>query len=200
MKTKSNTFIVVHYVGGVSTAKNNAVYYYNNKLKASAHYFVDEKSIWQSVEDKNCAWHCGGGLQGNEGHTFYKKCNNSNSIGVEMCCKKTADGEWYFEPLTVKNTADLIKYLMKKHNIPIENVIRHYDVTGKNCPKPYVDNTVWNNFKGLLEENEMDLEKAKRILKEKVGLEDTTINFLLCYKFGTELVTKIAGAVESGGK
>lgn len=109
MQNKKNTYIVIHYVGAVSTAKNNVDYYASKNLDASAHYFVDEKSIWQSVEDFNKAWHCGGGLQGNGGHTFYQKCTNSNSIGIEMCVKKTAAGNWYFEEATVATT-QLILY------------------------------------------------------------------------------------------
>ena len=147
MSDKQNLYIVVHYVGAVSTAKNNATYYSREKLQASAHYFVDETSIWQSVKDKDRAWHCGGGLQGSNGHTFYQKCTNYNSIGIEMCVKKTPDGRWYFEEETIKNTVDLVKHLMAKHNIPIDRVIRHYDVTGKNCPAPYVDETEWAKFK-----------------------------------------------------
>lgn len=147
MSDKQNLYIVVHYVGAVSTAKNNATYYSRENLQASAHYFVDETSIWQSVKDKDRAWHCGGGLQGSNGHTFYQKCTNYNSIGIEMCCKKTSDGRWYFEEETIKNTADLVKHLMAKHNIPIERVIRHYDVTGKNCPAPYVNESEWAKFK-----------------------------------------------------
>ncbi len=196
MENKENQYIVVHYVGAVSTAKNNAIYYFNNKLKASAHYFVDEQEIWQSVKDCDRAWHCGGGLQGKNGHTFFGKCNNSNSIGIEMCCKRTPEGKWYFEPETIKNTVALIKYLMQKYDISVENVIRHYDVTGKGCPQPYVDDALWNEFKEQLKEKDMDIEKAKKILKDKVGLENATIEFLLCYKFGTELVTKIAKATE----
>ena len=48
--------------------------------------------------------------------------------------------------------------LMKKYNIPIENVIRHYDVTGKICPEPFVNNkSAWANFKRkLTEEGPMD--------------------------------------------
>lgn len=158
MSNKQNLYIVVHYVGAVSTAKNNATYYSREKLQASAHYFVDETSIWQSVKDKDRAWHCGGGLQGSNGHSFYQKCTNYNSIGIEMCCKKTSDGRWYFEEETIKNTVDLVKHLMAKHNIPIERVIRHYDVTGKNCPAPYVDELAWSGFKQMLldkEETEM---------------------------------------------
>ena len=151
MSNKQNLYIVIHYVGSVSTAKNNVDYCAREKLSASATYFVDETSIWQCVEDYNRAWHCGGGLQGSGGHTFFKKCTNSNSIGIEMCCKKTASGRWYFEDATVKNTVELTKYLMKKYNIPVERVIRHYDVTGKICPEPYVrDETAWSNFKNML--------------------------------------------------
>lgn len=154
MTNRDIKYIVVHYVGAVSTAKNNVDYYANNKLQASAHYFVDEISIWQSVEDENRAWHCGGGLQGSSGHTYYKICTNSNSIGIEMCVKKDKNGKWYFEPETVKNTIDLINYLMDKHNLSIENVIRHYDVTGKNCPAPCVDEDNWQKFKNKLVEEE----------------------------------------------
>lgn len=156
MENKKNPYIVVHYVGAVSTAKNNVEYYAREKLQASAHYFVDETSIWQSVLDSNKAWHCGGGLQGANGHTFYGKCTNSNSIGIEMCCKKTADGKWYFEEETVKNTVDLIKYLMEKYDVPIDRVIRHYDVTGKNCPAPYVDENAWSKFKERIVGNKIE--------------------------------------------
>ena len=41
---------------------------------------------------------------------------------------------------TEANAIELVKYLMNKYNIPASNVIRHCDVTGKNCPKPFVEN------------------------------------------------------------
>lgn len=152
MSNKKNEYIVIHYVGAESTAKNNADYFANNKVQASAHYFVDSKEIWQCVEDKNASWHCGGGLQGSNGHSFYGKCKNSNSIGIEMCCFKDGAGRWFFAAETVKNTVELVKELMGKHNIPIEKVIRHYDVTGKNCPAPYVDDKKWEEFKIMLKD------------------------------------------------
>jgi N-acetylmuramoyl-L-alanine amidase CwlA len=66
-----------------------------------------------------------------------------------MCCRKS--GSWYFEPKTIASTIDLVKELMAKYNIPKENVIRHYDVTGKQCPEPYVRNVAdWNSFKAQL--------------------------------------------------
>lgn len=164
---KKNEYIVIHYVGAVSSAKNNAVYYANNKLKASAHYFVDENSIWQSVEDKDNAWHCGGGLQGANGHTFHQKCTNANSIGIEMCCKKNSLGVWYFEEETVKNTIDLVEYLMKKYNIPIDRVIRHYDVTGKQCPAPYVNENSWAEFKNKIKgKGELTMTQYEELKKQ----------------------------------
>ena len=68
-----------------------------------------------------------------------------------MCVKKDSNGKWYFEDNTVKNTVELVKSLMKKYNIPTTNVIRHYDVTGKVCPEPYVVNSsAWLKFKERL--------------------------------------------------
>ena len=182
MHGKQNLYVVIHYVGAVSTAKNNVDYYARQKLSASAHYFVDGTSIWQCVEDGNRAWHCGGGLQGSGGHSFFEKCTNSNSVGIEMCCRKDVSGKWYFEDATVRNTVKLTKYLMKKYNIPSERVIRHYDVTGKICPEPYVRNEqAWSSFKDMLKEgkalgnNKKELTTANDItweLSQMIRIDD----------------------------
>lgn len=195
MVGKNNTYIVIHYVGAVSTAKNNADNLYNNDYRgtdkeASAHYFVDEISIWQSVEDKDRAWHCDGGLQGDKGHTFYKKCTNLNSIGIEMCCKITSSGYWYFQDSTVQNTVELVISLMKKYNIPIENVIRHYDVTGKICPAPYVNEQEWEKFKDriiMTEETEMTDAERKKFNTLVDMVEKLTLNQEKIYHYTKEL-------------
>ena len=145
-------YIVVHYVGALGGAKENCAYYGGGNRGASAHYFVGfAGEIWQCVEDKNIAWHCGA--------SSYKhpECRNANSIGIEMCVRKKStktmnatDKDWYFEEATVQSAIELTKYLMKKYNIPADHVIRHYDVTGKICPNPYVYNTgtyTWDAFK-----------------------------------------------------
>ena len=74
-----------------------------------------------------------------------------------MCVRKknaaslgATDKDWYFEGATVQSAIELTRYLMKKYNIPADHVIRHYDVTGKICPNPYVYNTgtyTWDAFK-----------------------------------------------------
>lgn len=143
---KQNKYIVIHYVGATGGAEANCKYFETVYRDASAHYFVGHKGeIWQCVEDKDIAWHCGA--------SSYKHpyCRNSNSIGIEMCCRKKTDGTWYFEEETIKATTELVKELMTKYNIPAANVIRHYDVTGKKCPEPYVrDSAAWNTFKASL--------------------------------------------------
>ena len=51
---------------------------------------------------------------------------------------------------------------MKKYNVPIGNVIRHYDVTHKVCPEPYVkDIKAWEDFKAQLTASGTDVKKAK---------------------------------------
>lgn len=142
-------YIVIHYVGAVSTAKANAQYFAGGNRNASAHYFVDDTSIYQSVEDKNAAWHCGGGLQGSGGHKFYKKCTNTNSIGIELCCKKK-NGKLYITEKTIKRAIPLVQSLMRKYGIAAGRVIRHYDVTGKDCPAPYLNASKWAALKRRL--------------------------------------------------
>ena len=136
-------YIVIHYVGAVSSAEANARYFATGYRGASAHYFVDEEEIWQSVPLKYAAWHCGGGYQdyGTKygGGKYHGKCTNYNSIGIEMCLYKK-DGKYRLKKATVANTEALVKKLMKKYNIPEERVIRHFDVTGKSCPYIY-----WSN-------------------------------------------------------
>lgn len=144
---KQNKYIVVHYVGATGGAEANCRYFQKTYRGASAHYFVGHKGeVWQCVEDKDIAWHCGANKYK---HPY---CRNSNSIGIEMCCRQnSSNGTWYFEDATVNTTIVLIKELMKKYNIPVANVIRHYDVTGKVCPEPYVrDSGAWNTFKASL--------------------------------------------------
>lgn len=163
-------FIVLHYVGAVSTARNNGTYYGNTpNIGASAHFFVDEKEIVSSVPLTMAAGHCGVDYSNGQAPFWNGKgtySTNRRSIGIEMCCKKTAAGEWYIEPETVTRTVGLVKWLMQEYNIPISNVIRHYDVCWKNCPEPWVrDPKQWENFKRRLVAAEEEEEMVTRYNK-----------------------------------
>ena len=145
-------YIVLHYTGNRGdTAKNNADYFARAVTKTSAHYFVDEKEVWQSVKDTDTAYHCGR----SDGKYRHPKCRNANSIGVEMC-----DSVGGVKNAVLANTVTLVKALMKKYSVPVENVVRHYDVTGKSCPAPWVeDEGAWADFKALLTKEEDDMER-----------------------------------------
>lgn len=134
-------YLVIHDVGTRSTAKNNVDYFSGGNRNASAHYFVDDGSIWQSVEESNSAWHVGDG-EGKYGIA------NSNSIGIEMCLPNST-----VTAKTEQNTIELVRDLMKKYGIPLDRVVRHYDASRKNCPAQFnLDKkwTRWHQFKAKL--------------------------------------------------
>ena len=174
-------YIVIHYVGALGGAKANCQYYASKYIGASAHYFVGfDGEIWQSVDDGDVAWHCGA--------SSYKhaECRNTNSIGIELCVRnkgsQAADSkDWYFEDATVKAAIELTKYLMQKYGVPASNVIRHYDVTGKICPNPYVYNTTkhtWDAFKKAIAESGTE---DKDIMTKITGKAEATAKQMTAY-------------------
>lgn len=175
--TKGNNrkieFIVIHYVGAVSTAKNNSDYFKNAYRGASAHYFVDDNEIYRVVRDEDIAWHCG--TKG----TYYNNCRNSNSIGIEMCCFNN-NGTLDISENIINKTIELVKELMTKYNISADNVIRHYDVTHKCCPAPFVNNpNRWNEFKSKLAVNG----ETKKPVQETKSVIDLA-NEVIAGKYG----------------
>ena len=147
-------YIVLHYTANRGdTAKNNADYFARAFLQTSAHYFVDACEVWQSVREEDTAYHCGRA----DGTYRHPGCRNANSIGVEMC-----DAVGGVKEAVRANAAALVRELMARYGIPEDHVLRHYDVTGKNCPAPWVeDEAEWAAFKALLtkEDTEMTQEQ-----------------------------------------
>ena len=154
-------YIVIHFTANNGdTAQNNCSYFAGANRQASAHYFVGNDGIYQSVQDKDKAWHCGG-----TDVYKHKYCRNANSIGIEMCSRiSSITGEYIIDSRVVDMTVELTRYLMDKYSVPPENVIRHYDVWAKLCPEPFVRNPEqWIEFKNRLKEGEQMTaeEKAK---------------------------------------
>lgn len=141
-------WIVLHYTANVGdTAKGNAQYFASQYLGASAHFFVDEREVWQSVELGDTAWHCGDNPPSKNG------CTNRTSIGIEMCTSyDKAKGGYYIKDAVVDNTVDLVEYLLALY--PDARLCRHFDVTGKRCPEPWVRvPEEWEKFLKKIEEN-----------------------------------------------
>lgn len=143
-------YIVVHYTSNRGdTAKNNADYFAREDVGASAHYFVDENEIWASVPEDCAAWHCGAKKY------RHPACRNANSIGVEICMNDKAGA---VRQGSIDRAAQLVRMLIDKYHIPKENVLRHYDVTGKHCPGPMVDDvSLWEAFLDKLDEQEDEM-------------------------------------------
>lgn len=166
-------YLVIHFTANDGdSAKNNADYFAREAPGASAHFFVDEREIWQSVQEKDIAWHCG-----TRGMYFHPYCRNANSLGVELCSRKRGE-KYYFTPETVKNAQQFVRSLMKRYGIPTENVVRHYDVTHKNCPAPFVEDAgAWQKFKaGLMEqakEDNMTEKQVKQLIEQSKTVFDT---------------------------
>ena len=153
-------YLVYHYTGNDGDrAANNAKYFQNNIVKASAHYFVDDTTVWRSVPDLKVAWSVGGSKYANAdktgGGTMYGVISNTNSLSIEMC-DTIRNGVYQASEATLANAAALGRALMEKYDIPIENVYRHFDVTGKHCPSYLVNAQKWAEFKKRLEVKIMD--------------------------------------------
>ena len=180
-RTQPVRYIVMHYTANNGdTAKNNCDYYHRvGGLQASAHYFVDEHGAMQSVREGDTAWHCGA----EAGQRYWHpECRNGNSIGIEMCSRKRADGSYYILPETVANAAALAREIMQRYGIDTDHVLRHYDVTGKRCPMPWVDDPAqWAAFKDMLvpestttdEEDENDMVRYNTIEEVPSWAQDT---------------------------
>lgn len=165
-RTQKIQFLVIHYTANYGdTAKNNVDYFAREHVGASAHYFVDETAIWQSVPDDQIAWHCGA-------NTYYHtRCRNSNSIGIEICM---LDKRGNIRQESIDNAAKLTAFLMEKYQIPVTNVVRHYDVTHKNCPAPMVeDSGLWTAFLNRLEDENMNIEKFSELMNEYQNSKST---------------------------
>lgn len=152
--TSSIKYLLYHYTGNsTDKAASNANYFANNIVKASAHYFVDETNVYQSVPDNYVAWAVGGrkypDCSSTGGGKMHGIITNSNSISIEMCSTNGAISEE-----TLINAVALGKLIMSKYGIKISNVYRHFDVTGKQCPgwKGWIDSNPynWNKLKSML--------------------------------------------------
>lgn len=157
IKNKRNDWIVIHWVGSKSSAIDNGKYFANGERGASAHYFVDDDNVVQSVREGHVAYAVGsngyldqGSPYANEGHKYYGKCTNRNSISIEMCCSKDKNGKLYITDKTIERTGILVRGIQKRNNIDDDHVIRHFDVNGKICPGPYIEKLSWEKLHSKL--------------------------------------------------
>lgn len=131
-------YIVIHYTGNDGdTDEGNGEYFKNNVVYSSAHYFVDDDSVTQTVPDNYLAYAVAdkrySDYKQTGGARLYGVVINTNSLSIEIC-DDVKNGVIYPSAKTIENALELTKQKMKQYNIPKENVIRHFDVSGKYCP------------------------------------------------------------------
>lgn len=128
--------IVIHYTANPgSTAQNNRDYF--ERLKdtqttyASSHFIIGlDGEIIQCVPLNEIAY------ASNE--------RNNDTIAIE-CCHSDETGK--FNEATYASLQALVRALMNSYHLDKNDVIRHYDITGKDCPKYFVENEdAWEEF------------------------------------------------------
>ena len=172
-------YLVIHYTGNDGdAAANNAAYFQNNVVKASAHYFVDDTTVYRSVPEEKIAWAVGGTQYADcaqsGGGTMYGKITNRNSISIELC-DTLRDGTYRASEETLANAVQLCRELMDRYRIPLSRVYRHFDVTGKYCPRYFVDEAAWASFKRRLEEPTITQEQFNRLMERWLADQGTKL-------------------------
>lgn len=118
-RTQPITTIVIHWMAGNLSAADK-VFHSNVGTDAatSAHYGIEDETVYQWVKDEDTAWHA--------------RQANPYSIGIEHSAQPGRDAS----PATLETSAQLIATLCKKHNIPIDraHIIPHSQVVQTSCP------------------------------------------------------------------
>lgn len=142
-------YLAIHFTAGSNSKQGRAKSTKSTfeKRQASADFCVDDVDIVQFNPDlKNYyCWAVGDSKNYLSGGGFlYGKATNKNTISIEVCSTcvpATSEAVshsnhegWSFTDKALNNAVKLSKILMKKYNIPIDRVVRHYDISGKLCP------------------------------------------------------------------
>ncbi|MDH5160321.1 N-acetylmuramoyl-L-alanine amidase [Heyndrickxia oleronia] len=156
LKLKGRVKGILHYTANPGAPAKNHVTYFgktlieqNEKLPekdrrfASAHIFVDKNEARCIIPLDEVSYQANDGKY--RGIPELKPNANYLAIGVEMCQEK--DGS--IHPDTIERTEDVFVELSKMFGWdPVKDIVRHYDVTHKNCPAPWVtDGKKFTDFK-----------------------------------------------------
>ena len=125
--------IVIHYVGNPgTTAEQNRCYYCNPESSVSSHFLIGlDGEILQCLP-----------LHEKSSATNWR---NADTISIEVC---HPDDSGQFTEATYASLVRLTAWLLDACDLEQDHIIRHYDVTGKDCPRYFVANEqAWEQFK-----------------------------------------------------
>ena len=129
--------IVIHWVANPgSTAEGNREYFENlktnEKIKVSSHYIIGPEGEILSIIPTNEVAYCN-----------YPR--NNDTVSIENC---HPDWDGKFNDKTYGALIRLSAYLCEQYGLPADALIRHHDVSGKDCPKYYVEHPeAWEQLK-----------------------------------------------------
>lgn len=146
--------VVIHYVGNPNTTAQANRNYFDSLASgtegtyASSHFIVGlEGEVVQCVPLTEIA--------------YASNTRNGDTVGIEVC---HPDETGKFSPVTYDRLVELTAWLCREFRLdPESDVIRHYDVTGKICPKYFVEEpAAWDQFR-------MDVDEAMAVLEAAEG-------------------------------
>ncbi len=136
--------IVVHYVGNPgTTAQQNRSYFAglarSHETYASSNFVIGlEGEVLLCVPPGEVA--------------YCSNDRNGDTLSIEVC---HPDDTGRYTQASYTSLVRLVNWLREFYELEPEDVIRHYDVTGKACPKYYVDHPEeWEAFRRELAEKE----------------------------------------------
>lgn len=136
-KLKGVKDIVVHYVGNPgTTAQQNHDFYAGNQSNVSSHFVVGlDGEIIQCIPINE--W------------SAASNWRNNDTISIEVC---HPDETGKFKKKTYSSLVKLVAWLENVCDIDESHVIRHYDITKKECPRYFVQHEdKWKTFKKNIE-------------------------------------------------
>ena len=143
--------ICVHYTGDIGASADRLALFFttNPAAQTSSQYIVGMSGeVILCVPDNEIAYAAAG--------------KNSGTIHIEVCCKEESGK---FEEKSIDALNELVLYLMNRYSIGADNVVRHYDLTGKHCPAYYVDENRW----AALHERITTIKTTKKLYRVQVG-------------------------------
>jgi len=153
------TSITIHNTGNpASSAANERGWLTNpgNDRTASWHIVVDEHGAIEAIPLNECAWHAGDGSGATSG--------NRTSIAIELC----ESGDY---AKTLDNAAELAAQLLRERRWGVERLRRHYDWSGKICPRLMYDGGRWTGWTAFINMVAYKLRAKKEGPMEKVSVE-----------------------------
>lgn len=134
--------IVLHWVANPGTTPEMNRNYFENRKEGktgygSAHYIIGvDGEILRCIPEGEMAYHVGAKKYTEQAVKEFGPYPNNRTIGIELC---HPDWSGKFTSETIDAAAELCADLCRRHELLPMDIVRHYDVTGKDCPKWFVE-------------------------------------------------------------